>query len=84
VHVLGKVGIAVEAEEGWESLLLCQVTRGTKDDDDGVVLELDVTVVGRMSASRSLSMAKAVKVGARRLYETPGIGVPKRIARHGV
>lgn len=40
LDALGEVGIAVQAEQGREGLLLCEVTRGAKDDDGGVLLEL--------------------------------------------
>lgn len=40
LDALGQVGIAVQAEQGREGLLLSEVTGGAEDDDGGVLLEL--------------------------------------------
>jgi len=40
LDALGEVGIAVQAEQGREGLLLCEITRSTEDDNGGVLLEL--------------------------------------------
>jgi hypothetical protein len=43
LDALGQVGIAVQAEQGREGLLLGKITRSTEDDDGGVLLELLVS-----------------------------------------
>jgi hypothetical protein len=43
LDALGQVGIAVQAEQGREGLLLGEITRSTEDDDGGVLLELLVS-----------------------------------------
>ena len=50
LDALGQVGIAVQAEQGREGLLLGEITRSTEDDDGGVLLEL-LVAAREMSAT---------------------------------
>lgn len=62
---IGSVRVVQSYGSSTHGLLLCQVTRGTKDDDDGVLLELHGTIariscqqhsfVRRIGRTRSLS-----------------------------
>lgn len=52
LDALGKVGIAVQAKQGREGLLLGEITRSAEDDDGGVLLELLGSAMALSAAER--------------------------------
>ena len=56
LDALGKVGIAVQAKQSREGLLLGEVTRSAEDDDGGVLLELLGSAMALSEAERCVKL----------------------------